>query len=98
MTRAKADGAGSDLCRVCGFCLGEPGWSSVGTPNYIVCACCGSEAGVHDASEREADRTRADWLRRGAPWLDESCRPTPWSAADQLARAGIEVGRRNLRG
>ena len=61
-------------CRVCGYDLHEPPWSQDGlTPTYLICPCCGGQAGYEDTSPETARRYRDKWVAEGRPW---------WSALD----------------
>jgi hypothetical protein len=76
------------LCRVCGWDLGENGWERVSeAPNYVICACCGGESGVDDVTPRRTREYRAAWVSRGCPWFDPSERPVDWNPEPQLELA-----------
>lgn len=70
----------SEHCRVCGFDVGEPLWID-GNPTYVICDCCGAEAGVDEVTRKMAVRWRTRWLARGAPWYEPRTSPVGWNLA-----------------
>lgn len=79
-----------DLCRICGWDLGEHGWEQVdAAPNYIICPCCAAESGVDDITQRMRRRYRQEWIERGCPWFDPGEKPEGWRPEGQLALATL---------
>lgn len=77
----------SDACRICGYSLGEPPWGDDGTsPAYVICHCCGAEAGVDDQSVDEVRMYRNRWRRSGMKWFRPHERPKDWNLDYQLER------------
>ncbi|GAA3800581.1 hypothetical protein CSO01_16600 [Cellulomonas soli] len=73
------------LCRVCGWDLGENGWEGPGaTPNYVICDCCGNESGVDDLDRKMIGARRAAWISKGFLWMNEESRPSNWVPEHQL--------------
>lgn len=73
-------------CPVCGYDDLD------GPPTaYIICQCCGTEFGYHDA-ERTHEELRCEWIARGASSHSRR-RPPPngWSAIDQLRAARLRL-------
>jgi hypothetical protein len=78
-------------CRVCGLDLGVCTWSVDGTfPTYIICDCCGAEAGYHDCSVTACRKHRQIWLSTGAKWHDPEYKPADWSLDEQLRHVPTE--------
>ena len=72
-------------CRVCGLQQAEPPWGEDGkSPTFDICDCCGVEFGYEDSLSAGVERYRAEWLKKGAPWLRPSARPPDWSLERQL--------------
>jgi hypothetical protein len=57
------------------------------TPNWAICACCGTEFGYEDSSPDSVRRAREEWIARGCPWFHESERPPDWNMEEQLRHA-----------
>jgi hypothetical protein len=57
------------------------------TPNWAICACCGTEFGYEDSSPDSVRRAREEWIARGCPWFHESERPPDWNREEQLRHA-----------
>lgn len=73
-------------CRVCGYDLEEPPWGPDGaSPSYLICDCCGAEAGLDDIDRAAATHYRDKWLADGARWFDPRARPPDWDVQAQLA-------------
>ncbi len=82
-----------ELCLVCGWDLGEAGWSAAG-PEYVICDCCGSESGVDDCGYATMRAVRVGWARQGYLWSNPPSMPPDWSrdvARAQLWRIGADV-------
>jgi hypothetical protein len=72
-------------CRVCGLDLGIPPWGYDGqTPQFIICDCCGVEAGYEDCSVESCRQYRKEWIAKGSRWFDPKCKPTNWSLEEQV--------------
>src|SRR4051794_26221216 len=83
----------ANLCPVCGWDRGEPGWVA-GAPIYLICGCCAAESGVDDLSARTADLYRRLWVARGHPFTVAEEAPATWSRATvsaQLVLIGIDL-------
>ncbi len=77
----------SDFCRVCGLDQGEPPWDENGNdPSFVICDCCGTEAGYEDCSIESTKRARKVWLDCGGKWWEEKRKPIDWSLEKQLAQ------------
>jgi hypothetical protein len=78
------------LCPVCGYPeLDEPHTDLIGEPTYAICPCCGTQFGADDLVLDHAALRRA-WIADGAHWWSEAkAAPSGWSAAEQLAKAGL---------
>ena len=70
----------SYACRVCGYLhvLDPPDWDET-TPSHTHCVCCGVEFGVGDRDAERVRALRADWIRRGFPFLFDAAKPERWS-------------------
>jgi len=80
-------------CRLCGYDLGEPPWGEDGgSPTYLICDCCGGEAGLDDADPDAAARYRERWVREGARWFEPRSRPDGWDLEAQLRRVEGSLG------
>lgn len=78
------DGNGT-RCRVCGFDLGESPWGpDNSSPTYIICWCCGAEAGVDEITREAALFYRKNWIISGAQWFSPKYRPAGWDLQRQL--------------
>ena len=77
-------GAFETRCRVCGYDDGETRWLGQ-KPMDDVCHCCGAVPGVDDSSAEQIARARADWVKKGRPWLRPEDRPGAWDPATVLA-------------
>ena len=64
------------ICPVCGY-----GYLSQDAVNHGICPSCGTEFGYDDVSLSH-EALRAEWLRGGAPWFEDSTKPAqdwdPW--------------------
>lgn len=73
-------------CRVCGFDMEFDAWG--GDENlsfsYVICRCCGSEAGVNDFDIAAVRRYRQRWLDEGCKWFSPAHRPNNWNLEEQL--------------
>lgn len=64
-------------CRVCGLDEGEDRWTGRDGAQYVICSCCGAEAGVDDVDVAAVRHYRTDWQNEGAAWFSpEDVRPT----------------------
>jgi hypothetical protein len=80
-------------CPVCGYPdLDEPIADATGEPTYAICPSCGTQFGADDLG-RTHEELRAAWVADGMRWWSEA-KPAPvgWSAAAQLAAAGLTGG------
>ena len=68
-------------CPVCG-------WPELEEPpeNHMICGCCGTQFGYHDANMSHGDLQGA-WIARGMPWFDGQP-PAGWDPIAQLETAG----------
>jgi hypothetical protein len=64
-----------------------------GDPSYEVCDCCGFEFGNDDdpgiAEPVSFSVYLKEWVEDGAKWFAETRRPSGWTLAAQLEKAGI---------
>jgi hypothetical protein len=86
-SRAADQGHSAALCRVCAWCLDEPGWTMDG-PTHTICDCCGSESGIDDTTPERIAAYRRQWIRGGHVWFDPTRRPAGWSYDDALHSSG----------
>jgi len=74
------------FCRVCGF---DDRLESAryigGSPQYIICPCCGSESGVDDVLPEWVRQARGAWFARGRTWREPNDRPADWDPDAALA-------------
>lgn len=73
------------VCRVCGYDPEDLFWEG-SNPTYLICDCCGAEAGVDDLNPKVARRSRSEWLAGGCPWFIPTMRPSMWNLSQQMAR------------
>ena len=72
-------------CRVCGLDHGEPIWGETGhSPNYGICACCGTEFGYNDCTLEEIRERRAKWLSNVEQWRWPKDKPVNWDYKEQM--------------
>jgi hypothetical protein len=80
----------NQCCRVCGLFYPDffP-WGYDGiSPTYDICDCCGVEFGNEDYSAESITSHRDKWIKNGAEWNKEQCRPTNWNIELQLENIG----------
>jgi hypothetical protein len=70
------------ICPVCGY-----EYLQNDAVNHGICPSCGTEFGYDDVSLSH-EALRADWLRNGGPWFDDSVeRPQNWDPLNQVMKA-----------
>jgi hypothetical protein len=78
-------------CRVCGLIQSEAPWGEDGsTPNFIICACCGTEFGYEDCTKESVKVQRTKWLNSGANWWELKNKPNHWDINAQLQNIPID--------
>ena len=71
-------------CRVCGLDEDDERFIG-GSPQYVICPCCGSESGVNDLFVEGVGRGRRAWVEGGRQWRDPEERPADWDPDAALA-------------
>ena len=72
-------------CRVCGVRCDTPPWdTTVKTPLFEFCVCCGVEHGYQDCTPAGARRFREQWIESGGQWDVPSEKPAIWEREAQL--------------
>ena len=80
-------------CRVCGLIQVDPPWGEDGaSPNFLLCACCGTEFGYEHCTPTAIAAARAAWMESGAAWRDSRLRPADWDIESQLRQAPFPDG------
>ena len=76
------------ICIVCGYNgLESPQYESDNSPSFVVCSCCGFQAGFDDDDQGYTiESYRKKWIEQGAQWFDESKEPKDWNVNDQLKK------------
>ncbi len=74
------------VCRVCGLDEGEDRWTGRDRAQYVICSCCGAEAGVDDLDVAAVRRYRTDWQNGGAAWFSPEERRANWRLDRQMER------------
>ena len=74
------------LCRVCGYDDGDVRWDEQACPTYVICNCCGAEAGYQDALLNSVKSHRQRWLDTGMTWRGSGGPPLGWEGSRQLER------------
>ncbi|ENU31605.1 hypothetical protein F991_00372 [Acinetobacter sp. CIP-A165] len=78
-------------CRVCGFIQCEEPWGEDGsTPNFMICACCGTEFGYEDCTKESVKVQRDKWLDAGGRWWELKNKPNNWDMNEQLKNIPID--------
>ncbi len=80
----------SFVCPVCGYPeLTEPPYDQHLCASFDICASCGTEFGLDDAS-RTHEELRKDWIDAGTPWYSKALKPpSDWMAEVQMQAAGF---------
>jgi hypothetical protein len=82
---------GEYVCRVCGLDQQEKPWGEDGkTPSFVICYCCGCEAGYQDCQLSATKHAREKWLEKGSSWWDSKFKPENWSLEEQLSQIPSE--------
>lgn len=79
-------------CRVCGLDEGEDRWTGRDGAQYVICSCCGAEAGVDDLDVAAVRHYRTDWQNEGAAWFSPEERPANWRPDRQMERVPAAWG------
>ncbi len=74
------------ICPICGYDkLDEPPYGENGEPSFEICPCCGFEYGYDDFDQHYTfESYRANWLKKGAKWVDKDLKPNDWDLEKQL--------------
>lgn len=74
------------ICKVCGFDkLEEPQYLEGGSPNFVICDCCGFQSGYDDLDQGKTfEEYRNEWILNGAPWFNNKKKPSGWRLELQL--------------
>ncbi len=73
------------FCKICGYKHSEPHWGDDGkSPSYLICPCCGVEAGNEDYSEKSIKQYRYNWMKGGNRWFNPKLKPDNWDLSIQL--------------
>jgi hypothetical protein len=67
-------GTKETFCRVCGYDDLDERYF-VREPQYLTCACCGSESGPDDLNSDLVRRSREKWVEGGRTWQNPQERP-----------------------
>jgi hypothetical protein len=78
-------GTKETFCRVCAYDDHLDDRYLVGEPQYLICACCGSESGPDDLYPDLVRRSREKWVEGDRTWRDPEERPADWDADAALA-------------
>lgn len=82
-----------NLCPVCGLDLEEKPWDNNGPREDIICPCCGTQFGYHDAirntgnfnaTVKRYNQLRKEWLNQGGKWQSTKIEPEHWNKDEQL--------------
>jgi len=74
------------ICRCCGWDFGDycPWGDDGASPEYVICDCCGCEAGNDDSYPGHLAEYRRNWLNSGAQWWHRKTKPVDWNDGRQL--------------
>lgn len=72
------------ICRICGFNNYPDKYWENDLPSYIICPCCGCEAGNEDYTIGSAKEHRAIWFEKKELWFNLSLKPSNWDFSEQL--------------
>ncbi|MER0444439.1 hypothetical protein ABR738_07590 [Streptomyces sp. Edi4] len=73
------------VCRVCGYSDGDLYRDGGGWPTGLICACCGGQSGIQDATLQGVREFRGYWLGLGAPWDSPSEKAERWDLLEQIS-------------
>ncbi|HRF96444.1 MAG TPA: hypothetical protein PLZ51_14660 [Aggregatilineales bacterium] len=71
-------------CRLCGLDQIVPPRNERGWASWLICECCGTEAGFDDEEIDIVRKRRRKWLEDGAKWFDPLRKPENWNLEEQL--------------
>ncbi len=77
-------------CRVCGLDQLVPPRDENDVPSWLICECCGTEAGYDDANLKGIRSNRTKWLENGAKWFRPKAKPADWNLEEQLKHIAEE--------
>ncbi len=75
------------FCRVCGYDFGDfSPWEGPNgdVPSYVICSCCGAEAGYGDERLEKIRYHRKKWIENGYKWFAKKRKPENWDPRKQL--------------
>jgi len=77
------------ICRICGYDDGSIRWElEYGKlyASFIICQCCGAEAGYQDCIISAIRKKRESWLSNDGIWRYPKSKPKNWDLEKQLAQ------------
>lgn len=84
------EGEVGTVCRICGLDVGDVRFDAYGLPLFVICDCCGCEAGYEDCTLAAVRQHRESWVTAGSPWSEPKGRPADWDLGRQLSNVPSE--------